>query len=243
MDMGKKDLSIIIPAYNEEKRISRSISLLKDYLNTLGLYYEIIIVDDGSVDTTAGIVKTLALTEPALRLIRNEKNTGKGFAVKQGMQEATGFYRFFTDADLSTPPEEIGKALVYLKEGFEVVIASRKVKGANIRGQQPPVRRFFSILFHLARRLILLRDIKDTQCGFKAFSSKAAAEIFSRLTILGFVFDVEVLVIAGALGYKIKEMPVTWIDDTRSTLSPNPAFSRGSGRSLENKTQRKTGQI
>ncbi len=220
MDMGKKDLSVIIPAYNEEKRISRSVSLLKEYLNSLDLYYEIIIVDDGSKDATSEIVKKLALTEPAIKLIRNAVNTGKGFAVKHGMEEATGAWRIFTDADLSTPPEEIGKALICLKEGYEVVIGSRRVKGANIKSQQPPLRRTFSHIFHLVRRLMLLRDIKDTQCGFKAFSARAAKEIFPRLSILGFVFDVEVIVIAKTLGYKIKEMPVNWIDDTRSTLTP-----------------------
>ena len=221
MDMGKKDLSVIIPAYNEEKRISRSVSLLKDYLNSLNLYYEIIIVDDGSRDDTSKIVKKLALIEPAIKLIRNETNTGKGYAVKHGMEEATGACRIFTDADLSTPPEEIGKALALLKEGFDVVIGSRRVKGADIRTHQPPLRKTFSIIFHLVRRMLLLRDIKDTQCGFKCFSAAAAKEVFSRLTIHGFVFDVEALVISKALGYKIKEMPVTWVDDTRSTLTPS----------------------
>jgi len=218
--MGEKYLSVIIPAYNEEKRISRSVSLLKDYLNTLDIYYEIIIVDDGSRDATSKIVKQLSLADPMIRLVRNDKNTGKGFAVKHGMEEAGGKYKIFTDADLSTPAEEIGKALELLNLGFDVVIGSRRVKGADIKSPQPPIRKILSSTFHIVRRMLLLPEIKDTQCGFKCFTAKAAKEIFSRLTIYGFVFDVEALVIAEALGLKIKEMPVTWIDDTRSKLTP-----------------------
>jgi len=220
MVMGEKYLSVIIPAFNEEKRISRSVSLLKAYLNTLDIYYEIIVVDDGSYDGTSKIVKEISLREPEVRLVRNEKNTGKGFAVKHGMEEAYGRYRIFTDADLSTPAEEIGKAMELLQSGFDVVIGSRRVKGADIRNPQPFVRKLFSEAFHIVRRMFLLRDIKDTQCGFKGFTSQAAKEVFGRLTIFGFVFDVETLVIAKALGLKIKEMPVTWIDDTRSKLTP-----------------------
>ncbi|OGF44865.1 MAG: hypothetical protein A2231_10675 [Candidatus Firestonebacteria bacterium RIFOXYA2_FULL_40_8] len=220
MVVGEKDLSVIIPAFNEEKRISRSVSLLKDYLNTLNIYYEIIIVDDGSLDDTSKIVKQLSLLDPVIRLVRNEKNTGKGYAVKHGMEEAYGKYRIFTDADLSTPAEEIGKAIEFLKSGFDVVIGSRRVNGADIKSPQPPVRKLFSSAFHIVRRIFLLSDIKDTQCGFKCFTALAAKEIFNRLTIFGFVFDVEALVIAQALGCKIKEMPVTWIDDTRSKLTP-----------------------
>ncbi|OGF45905.1 MAG: hypothetical protein A2452_06210 [Candidatus Firestonebacteria bacterium RIFOXYC2_FULL_39_67] len=220
MVVGEKYLSVIIPAFNEEKRISRSVSLLKDYLNTLDIYYEIIVVDDGSLDATSKIVKQLSLMDPVIRLVRNEKNTGKGFAVKHGMEEAYGKYRIFTDADLSTPAEEIGKAIEFLKSGFDVVIGSRRVKGSDIRSPQPPVRKIFSAAFHFVRRMLLLPEIKDTQCGFKGFTAAAAKEIFSRLTIFGFVFDVEVLVIAKALDLKIKEMPVTWTDDTRSKLTP-----------------------
>ncbi|MFH1074756.1 MAG: dolichyl-phosphate beta-glucosyltransferase [Candidatus Firestonebacteria bacterium] len=218
--MGKKYLSVIIPAFNEEKRISRSVSLLKSYLNTLDIYYEIIIVDDGSLDDTSKIVRQLSLHDPIIRLVRNEKNTGKGFAVKHGMEEAYGRYRIFTDADLSTPAEEIGKAVEFLKSGFDVVIGSRRVKGADVRSPQPPIRKLFSGAFHVVRRMLLLTDIKDTQCGFKGFTAEAAKEIFIRLTISGFVFDVEALVIARVLGLKIKEMPVVWMDDTRSKLTP-----------------------
>ncbi|MCX5777161.1 MAG: glycosyltransferase family 2 protein [Candidatus Firestonebacteria bacterium] len=220
MLIGKKDLSIIIPAFNEEKRISLCICRLKEYLNKLGLYYEIIVVDDGSKDRTSTIVEKLALREPAIRLIRNQINTGKGFAVKHGMEEASGKYRIFTDADLSTPPEEIEKLLKYLAEGFDVVIGSRRVKGASIKSPQPPFRKIFSSAFHILRRRFLLPEIRDTQCGFKGFTAAAAGKIFSRLTIFGYVFDVEALTIAVVLGLKIKEMPVTWIDDTGSKLAP-----------------------
>ncbi len=140
------------------------------------------------------------------------------------MQEACGELVLFTDADLATPIGEIEKFTPYFKEGYDAVIASRRVKGANIRVYQKPVRRIMGWMFHTFRRLILLYEIKDTQCGFKCFTHVAAKRISKLSELNGFVFDVEILSIAKGLGYRIKEVPVVWIDDAETTLSVRKHF-------------------
>ena len=188
------------------------------YFNS-GIKYEVIVVEDGRQDGTGGLVRGFSTNHPAVRLLTNEQNLGKGSAVRRGMLAAVGEFVLFSDADMSTPIGEVEKLLPFFSEGYDVVIASRRAKGASIRVLQPPLRRLAGWLFHNFRRAIILPRIKDTQCGFKCFTAAAAREIFSRSKIDGFVFDVEVLAIARGLGYRIKEVPVIWIDDRRSTLS------------------------
>jgi len=217
--MKLKDISVIIPAYNEQDRIGKAVNTIASYFRKKGLNYEIIIVDDGSRDLTPSIVKKMALKNSAIKLITNKINKGKGYSVKKGMLKSSGKVCLFTDADISTPIRELGKLLAFTEKGYEVVVGSRRLKNSKIKVYQPVFRRLFGWLFHVVRRIFILSDIKDTQCGFKLFSRKIIKSVFSRQTTSGFVFDAEVLLIARSLGYKIKELPVIWIDDIKSTLS------------------------
>jgi len=217
--LEKPYLSIIIPAYREEDRIIAALKAINEHYYNTGLKYEVIVIEDGARDRTGELVLKFSANNPHVRLLTNEKNLGKGGAVKRGMLAAAGEYMLFADADMSTPIGEAERLLPFFSEGFDVVIASRRVKGAKISVFQPPLRRLAGWFFHNIRRMIILPRIKDTQCGFKCFTAAAAREIFSRSQINGFVFDVEALAIARGLGYRIKEVPVKWIDDRRTTLS------------------------
>ena len=212
------DISIIIPAYNEESRIGAAIKTISSYLTRKKFKYEIIVVDDGSRDSTAKIVKKAALRDKKIMLIKNTKNTGKGYSVKRGMLRSSGDVSLFTDADLSTPITEIKNMINVLREGFDVVIGSRRMIGSKVKVFQPPIRRLSGWVFHKTRKMIFLKDINDTQCGFKMFKKKAVKPIFSRQATNGFVFDVEILLIAENLAYKVKEIPVKWIDEIESSL-------------------------
>ena len=217
--LEKTFLSVIIPAYREESRIIAALKAIDEHFFHSNLKYEIIVVEDGRQDRTGELVSKYSSVHPAVRLLTNKKNLGKGGAVRRGMLAARGEFVLFTDADLSTPIGEVERLLGAFADGYDVVIASRRARGARIRVFQPPLRRFAGWLFHNIRRAIILPRIKDTQCGFKCFTAAAAREIFRRSEIDGFVFDVEILAIARGLGYRIKEVPVIWIDDRRSTLS------------------------
>ncbi len=213
-------LSIIFPAYNEEDRIPDTLRLTSEYLRRQSYDYEILVVNDGSKDKTAEVVKKLETEIPNLRLVDNEKNKGKGGVVKQGILEARGEYRLFSDSDNSTSIDQVEKMWSFFEQGFDVVIGSRDVKGAVLNPPQPWVRKvLFGDSFKLIRKFIIgLWGIQDTQCGFKGFTAKAAEDIFSKVKIEGFVFDVECLVLARRLGYKIKEMPVTWVNSLESKV-------------------------
>jgi len=217
--LEKTYLSIIIPSYREAGRILAALKAIDEHYFHSDKKYEVIVVEDGRQDGTGDLVRGFSKNHPAVRLLTNEKNLGKGSAVRRGMLAAMGEFVLFTDADMSTPIGEADRLLQYFSEGYEVVIASRRQKGARIKVSQPPLRRIAGWLFHNIRRAIILPRIKDTQCGFKCFTAAAAREIFSRSKIDGFVFDVEALAIARGLGYRIKEVPVVWIDDRRTTLS------------------------
>ena len=222
--MEKKDLSIIIPAYREENRILTALKSIDEHFFHSNLKYEVIVVEDGIIDQTGAIVKEFAKKNPAIRLVSYKSNLGKGSAVRKGMQESKGKLVLFTDADMATPIGEVEKFFSYFEEGYETVIASRRIKGAKIRVYQKPLRRFLGWLFHTIRRLIILRELKDTQCGFKCFTLEAAKKIAEKSELDGFVFDVEILSIAKGLGYKIKEIPVMWIDGAKTTLSVRKHF-------------------
>ncbi len=212
-------LSIIIPAYNEASRLPKTLREVDKYLSTQNYEYEIIVVNDGSKDKTAEVVKDLMLEIKNLKLIDNKENHGKGYVVRQGMLQAKGDYRIFTDADNSTSIEQIEKMLPEFKNGYDVVIGSRDIKGAVIAVPQPWWRRKLGDIFNLIVQVIAgLWGIWDTQCGFKGFSKEAVENIFPKCRINRWAFDVEVLVIAKRLGYKIKEIPVTWINSPETKV-------------------------
>ena len=218
-DTSKLFLSIIIPAYREEDTLGDSYSTIVGYLKNKGYAYEILIVVDGSPDKTPDIAKDIASKDARVRVLVNEKNRGKGYSVRKGMLAASGEYLLFTDADLSTPIEEMDKLLPSLKGGYDVAIGSRALPGSRIKIHQPFYREYSGRVFNLIMRLVTFLDIKDTQCGFKCFTKKAAADVFKRQTLDGFTFDVEDLYIAKKLGYKIKEVPVVWMNSESSTVS------------------------
>ncbi|KKU94100.1 MAG: hypothetical protein UY26_C0003G0250 [Candidatus Jorgensenbacteria bacterium GW2011_GWA1_48_13] len=214
----KPFLSVIIPAYNEEKRLPATLIDVDRYLRSADFSCEIIVVDDGSKDGTAEIVKKFEDSIGNLRLIKNEENHGKGHAVKQGMLAAEGEYRLFMDADNSTSVDQFQKILPFLKEGYEVIIGSRDIKGAELVPPQPLYKRALGNIGNLVIQILLLWGIWDTQCGFKCFSGKATQRIFSLVTIERWGFDVEALALGKKMGYKIKEVPVRWVNNPYSQV-------------------------
>jgi dolichyl-phosphate beta-glucosyltransferase len=208
-------LSIVIPMYNEEYRISKTLYKIISYLDKEKYDYEIILVDDGSKDQTLNVIRKL--TNDRIRIISNTKNNGKGYVVRQGIMAAKKEWILFSDADLSTPIEELETIKNYI-HSHDVVIGSRALKDSNILVYQPFYRAWSGKIFNLIVKLLAVRGIQDTQCGFKIFSKDAAQKIFSKQRLNGFGFDVEVLYLARKYGYKIKEVPVTWIDDANTKV-------------------------
>ncbi len=214
-------LSILIPAYNESADIEATLEATQAHLRQGGLQGEVIVVDDGSTDDTAQIVTRYAERHPAVRLLRNERNRGKGYSVRRGILEARGEILIFTDADSSTPLSETAKLLDAIRTGgADGAIGSRALPESRIERPQPWFRRAMGWVFRQLVRLLVLPGFRDTQCGFKAFSAAAAREVFRRQTLDGFAFDVEVLFIAWKLGYHIKEVPVRWLDSHDSRVRP-----------------------
>lgn len=217
--MAKPYLSVIIPAYNEAERITNTLFDIDKYLSQADYSYEIIVVNDASKDNTAVVVDKLIPVIKNLRLIDNTENKGKGGVVAQGMLNAKGNIRLFMDADNSTEIEDFAKLQPFFKDGYKVVIGSRAISGASVELYQPLLRRILGKMGNLFIRIMAVSGVKDTQCGFKAFTEDVADKIFSRLTITRWGFDVEVLAIAKLLGYRIKEVGITWVNDLRSTVS------------------------
>jgi len=230
-------LSVIIPAYNEEKRLSKTLEEIDKYLSKQrvaeasphlppcsasphSVYdYEILVVNDGSKDKTAQVIRDRVSVIQNLRLIDNKKNNGKGYVVRQGMLEAKGEYRIFTDADNSTSIDQVEKMWPYFEKGYDIVFGSRDVKGAILDPSQSLFRRFLGEAFGFLTNLIVgTWGIADSQCGFKCFTKKAAENIFPKCKINRFAFDPEFFVIAKKLGYKIKEIPVYWENDPESKV-------------------------
>jgi len=232
---GPVDLSVIIPAYNEAQRLRPTLERTRAFLDRLGggphakramVSYEILVVDDGSTDGTADLALALAATIPALRVIRSSPNRGKGAAVRIGMLEARGRVRVMCDADGSTPPEEIPRLLAAMEGGAAgsgaapIAIGSRYDDGARVAAAQPLYRRLWSRLCNQVIQRSLVPGIRDTQCGFKAFTASAAQDLFARGRIDGWAFDLEILALARRRGYAIAEVAVAWADDKRSRVSP-----------------------
>lgn len=222
MDENNKiDVSIIIPAYNEEKRVGDSLAKIAGYFSNRDETIEIIVVDDGSTDGTPDVVRRMSEKYGYIRCLRNEGNMGKGFSIKRGMLDAKGQLALFSDADLSTPIEEYEKLKeAMVSENADVVIASRALPGSTKPVRQGFLRESMGKIFGLFVKLILGLHLSETQCGFKMFTKKAAREVFHWQTIFGFGFDPEILFIAKKRGFKIAEVPVVWINDFDSKLNP-----------------------
>ena len=223
-------LSVIIPAYNEERRLPKTLREIDKYLKKQDYDSEIVVVSDGSKDKTGEKVREMMREIKNLRLIENKENHGKGYAVRQGIMGAKGDYRLFTDADNSTSIDHVKKMWPYFEKGYDVVIGSRDVKGAILDPPQPWWRRLLGDIFRFFSHIICgTWGILDTQCGFKGFTKKAALEIFPKNKIDGFAFDPEVLAIAKKLGYKIKEIPILWKNDPESKVKFKNMVKMGIG--------------
>ena len=214
--MSAPEISVVIPAFNEAARLPRTLERIRAHLEGTGRPHEIVVVDDGSSDATAD--EALRFGGGALRLLRNEVNRGKGYSVRRGMLAATGRRRLMTDADLSTPIEEISRLMAVMDEGYDVVIGSRAVPGADIQIHQPWYRENMGRVFNFFVRLLALPGLRDTQCGFKLFSARAAETVFAVALLDGFSFDVEALFVARRRGHSIAEIPVTWKNDVATRV-------------------------
>jgi len=221
-------LSIVIPAFNEEGRLGASLEKIRAYLAGKPFAAEVVIVDDGSRDRTSDVARAALDGRVPYRIIRFGENRGKGAAVKAGVLTSAGRAVLFTDADLSAPIEELDKFLPKLEEGFDVVIGSRAIPGCDIRVPQAPPRQAMGRFFNRLVRLFVMSGCNDTQCGFKLFRREVALELFTRLGTAGFAFDVEILLLARKLGYKVSEVPVVWCDSRPSRVG----ILRGSWRML-----------
>jgi dolichyl-phosphate beta-glucosyltransferase len=224
--MSETKLSVIIPAYNEQERLPKTLRAVDAYLKKQDYGYEIVVVSDGSIDNTVQAAERMKSEIKGLRVIDSQPNHGKGYAVRKGMLESRGEFRIFMDADNATAVNQVEKMWPYFDEGFSVIIGSRDVKGAVIEVSQSWWRQRLGDMFNIAvQTLSGLRGVWDTQCGFKGFSREAAKEIFSKAVIDGWVFDVEALVIAKTYGYKIKEIPVVWKNDVQSKVGFSPTIA------------------
>ena len=215
----KIHLSIVIPAYREEKRIHVILETIEKYIKTKDFAVEVVVAIDASPDDTVGSAKKFIGRIPNLVIYEGKENRGKGGAVQDGIRVANGDYIIFADADNSTPVEQVDKLLKFTDK-YEVIIGSRYCKGGKLAIPQSFTRRAGSRALNWMIQTLVTPGIKDTQCGFKLFSKEAAQAIFEKLTIFDFSFDIEVLAIAKKLGYKIKEEGITWHDDPHSTVSP-----------------------
>lgn len=213
-------VSLVVPAYNEETRIPASLNQIFTFFASQPYTWELIVVDDGSQDATAALVLEAARSAGwPVNLVRNKTNRGKGFSVKRGVLAAAGENIFFTDADLSTPIDEISACLGLLKK-VDMVVGSRALSKSNITLHQPLHRETMGRVFNALTQAMVIRGIKDTQCGFKGFTRNVAREAFKRTRLTGFGFDVEVLYIVNKLGYSVLEVPITWHNSASSRVSP-----------------------
>lgn len=213
-------LTVVVPAYNEASRIDACLTRVLAYLNSSARNTELIVVVDGGGDDTLHRAEAATPGRVALRVLHSSENRGKGYSVRQGMLAARGRYVLFSDVDLSTPIEEAERLVAALEAGANVAIGSRSMPGADVRVRQPVWRESMGRIFNWFVQRLALPGIIDSQCGFKCFRADAARRIFQRQRIDGFAFDVEVLFLARRLGYRIAEVPVTWIDDPRSSVHP-----------------------
>jgi len=218
MPATQPTLSVVFPAYNEQERIGASLVKARTWLERHHPDHEVIVVDDGSSDNTATVVRSHADGWPQLRLVQLGCNRGKGAATRRGMLDAQGAWVLTSDADLSTPLPEVERLLAAGAHA-PVVIGSRSIVGANITQRQPLYRVAMGRAFNRATRMVTPGGHNDTQCGFKLYRRDAGRDLFERLTVEGFAFDVEVLILAHKLDYPVAEVAVTWHNDERSSVN------------------------
>ncbi|MDP2727522.1 MAG: glycosyltransferase family 2 protein [Dehalococcoidia bacterium] len=211
-------LSIVIPAYNEERRILATLQQVTAHLARQSYEAEVLVIDDGSTDGTRRLVQGFAAEHPVVTLVHNP-HRGKGYAVRTGMLAARGGYRFQCDADLAMPIEELARFLPPQRDHFDVAVGSREGQGARRYGE-PPYRHFMGRVFNLAVRTLAVRGLADTQCGFKCFRGEVAEAVFSTQRIFGFGSDVEILFIAQKRGLNIVEVPIPWYHQRESKVRP-----------------------
>jgi len=219
-------LSVIIPAYNEEQRLPGTLRQACEYLQTQPFQSEILVVDDGSSDGTGRVVSRWPGGKVPVRLLHHAdgKNHGKGAATRLGMLEAQGAFRLFMDADNSTTVDHVSRFWPFFDQGYEVVIGSRNLPDSCVAVHQSWLKEFAGRMGNKAIQLLAVPEIRDTQAGFKMFTGRSAEIIFPRLTISRWGFDVEILVIAGLHGWKIREVPIAWINAPGSKVSPSSYF-------------------
>jgi dolichyl-phosphate beta-glucosyltransferase len=227
--MEEIKLSVIIPAYKEEKRIPKTLKEIDKYLSQQSYGYEILVVDDGSPDKTVEVVQSFIPTIKNLRIINCKDNHGKGYSVRLGMMQAKGQYCLFTDADNSTSIDQVEKMWPHFENGFDVVIGSRDVKGAISDPPQPWIRHFVTAeSFKLLRKIVVgVWGVEDSQCGFKALTKSVVEKIIPVCKINRFAFDPEILILAEKAGYKIKEIPVYWKNDLDSKVKLSSMIKMG----------------
>jgi len=213
-------VSVIIPAYNEGQKIKATLQKVTSYLKEKYPSYELILVDDGSTDNTLEGARTAAALDPRIRLLSHSPNRGKGYSVKRGMRESTGKWVLFTDADLSTPIEELSRLMEYGMRGYRVVIGSRALPQSRITVHQPFPRTALGKCFNLAVRLLAVPRVRDTQCGFKLFWGETARLLASLGRLNRYSFDVELLFLARKMGLEVIEVPVQWAHRPGSKVKP-----------------------
>lgn len=211
-------LSVVIPAYNEENRIKKTLESIAAYLSKQSYKAEVLVVCDGAIDKTAEISRLFSGRIANLRVIENKENHGKGYVTRQGMIESKGEYRVFMDADNSTSLDQIDNFLPFFPQGYDVVIGDRDMKGSKIAVHQSRFKEFLGDFGNFLIQTLAVPGIKDTQCGFKVFSKKAAEEIFPKMKIDRWGFDIEALALALKFGYKIKTVPIVWVNDPNSKV-------------------------
>jgi dolichyl-phosphate beta-glucosyltransferase len=226
------EISIIIPAYNEQERLGPTLDRILDFIQRENWRAEVIVVDGASQDRTVDIVRGYAQNPGIVRLIRNAANRGKGYCVRKGVMQARGRIILFTDAELSSPIEEAPKLLQALGAGADIAIGSRWLHSASQTQRQSPARQVLGRAFNLLVRMVLRLDFKDTQCGFKAFRRNAARAVFSNQRIEQWGFDPEILFLARQAGFKVAEIPVSWAHDNRTRIQPIADGSRMVGEIL-----------
>lgn len=214
-----KHYSFVIPAYNESGRIPKTLESVVQCIRTHGWAAEVIVVNDGSKDDTAQVVRKISAQSPEVRLIENPGNRGKGYSVRHGMMEAQGDVVMFTDSDLSAPIEEAERLFAAIEKGADIAIGSRWLESGRQTHRQPLYRQFFGRCFNLVTRMVMNLPFADTQCGFKAFTRNAALTVFQLQTIERWGFDPEILFIAIKRGFKVVEVPVSWAHDERTRMS------------------------
>lgn len=219
--MTQPDLSVVIPAYNEANRLPDTLKVIYEYLTEKNFTWEIIVSDDGSTDQTLEIAHAFRPDDKRIRLVEGPRNMGKGAATRRGMLAADGKYRLFTDADNSTPIEEFEKLMRAMKKNKAMIaIGSRALPDSDLEVRQPFYREMMGRTFNLLVQLIAIPGIKDTQCGFKLFRDKAAIKLFKMQQNKGFSFDVEIIYLARKYRMRIAEVPVRWINNDESKVSP-----------------------